>query len=73
MPREKRSGVGTLYVELSEDLGQHLEVLAERNRRTLKGEVVIALERHLAREGVAGEEPTPKKPARTRAPRPRGG
>lgn len=53
MPKEKRPGVRALYVELKEELGARLEALAEQNRRTLKAEVVLALERHLEASGVA--------------------
>jgi hypothetical protein len=56
VPKEKRTGVRTLYVELSEELGRRLEALAARNRRTLKAEVVLALERHLG----ADPEPAPQ-------------
>jgi hypothetical protein len=43
-----------IYVELEQELADRLEALAERNRRTLKAEITIAIEKH-----VGGEEVSP--------------
>jgi predicted DNA-binding protein len=52
MAKEKknRPGLRALYVEVPVELGERLDTLAERNHRTIKGEVLIALEKHLAEE-----------------------
>jgi hypothetical protein len=36
-----------VYVELEQNLADRLEALAQRNRRTLKAEITIALEKHV--------------------------
>jgi hypothetical protein len=55
MPTQKRPGKRHLYVEIPEALGEALDALAARNRRTITAEVIIALEAHLGLS--APEEP----------------
>jgi len=49
-----------VYVELEQGLVDQLEALAERNRRTLKAEITIALEKHVGSEHLV----PPPAPAR---------
>jgi hypothetical protein len=75
MPPQKRPGKRHLYVEIPETLGEQLDELAKRNRRTITAEVVLALEKHLAGNGypslpathpptTAEGKPNPKKRAK---------
>jgi len=52
MPKLPRPGIRPVYVELDQNLANRLEALAEGNHRTLKAEITIALEKHVA-EGEA--------------------
>lgn len=52
MPTKRRPGVRQLYTEIPDALAELLDALSQRNRRTLTAEVIIALERHLAAEGI---------------------
>jgi hypothetical protein len=54
MPTVPRPGLRPVYVELEQDLADRLEALAGRNRRTLKAEITIAIEKH-----VGGEKASP--------------
>ncbi len=45
----------TVSFRLPEDLMELFRALASRNRRTLSGEVRIAIEKHLAANGVEHE------------------
>lgn len=53
MPSVPRPGIRPIYVELEQDLADRLAALAKRNRRTLKAEITIGLEKH-----VGGKPPT---------------
>jgi hypothetical protein len=60
MPVQKRPGVRTIYLELPEDLAEHFVELARFNRRTLKAEAQLAIERHLASAKADGFMPAEK-------------
>lgn len=81
MPMQRRLGKRTLYLEVDERLGEAIEGLANQNRRTLTAEITLALEQHLAHQGVLIEplapprprgRPAKPKPADAAPPRPRG-
>jgi len=58
---EDRLRPKTVSFRLPEALMDELRTLAKLNRRTLSGEVQIALEKHLQNNGKAdGTEPTPR-------------
>jgi hypothetical protein len=46
----------TVSFRLPENLMESFRALADRNRRTLSGEVRIAIENHLAANGVAADD-----------------
>jgi predicted DNA-binding protein len=48
MPIEPRPGTRPVYVELPLELAQRLEAIAQANRRTLKAEITLAIERHVS-------------------------
>lgn len=48
MPIAPRPGTRPVYVELPQELAQSLEALAQANRRTLKAEITLAIERHVS-------------------------
>jgi hypothetical protein len=60
VPSSKRPGKRHLYIEIPEALGQALEALADKNRRTITAEVTIALENHLQ----VTPDPAPARPKR---------
>jgi hypothetical protein len=60
----KRPGKRVLYIELPEEFVDRVEALADRNHRTLTGEVTLALENHLAKHEQGEEATTPAKPKR---------
>jgi predicted transcriptional regulator len=53
----KREGKETLYVELPEELRlkERMEALADAHRRSMSGEVIVALEEYLARHETKEE------------------
>lgn len=51
-PRLDRHQQKTVSFRLPEPLTAQLRALAQRNRRTLSGEVQMALEKHLAAHGL---------------------
>jgi hypothetical protein len=53
MPTVPRPGIRPVYVELEQALADQLEELARRNRRTLKAEITIALEKHVGEQPAA--------------------
>jgi predicted DNA-binding protein len=65
-PRKKtdRHRHKTVSFRLAEELMHQLRLLAEQNRRTLSGEVRLALENHLANNAVAMDRVTSKKNSR---------
>jgi hypothetical protein len=65
---KRREGVRALYVEVPDALAAALAALARGNRRTVKAEVVLALESHLRASGM---DVPPLPPPRPRG-RPRG-
>lgn len=54
MPRTPRPGKKVLYVEVPEELYAWFEARAAANYRTLKGEVMAALERYRANPDTVG-------------------
>jgi hypothetical protein len=58
--RETPEGEERMTLRMPASLKADFEALAKRNRRTLTGEILVAMERHLvrcsAREGGAREE-----------------
>lgn len=48
MPIAPRPGTRPVYVELPQELAQSLEAMAQANRRTLKAEITLAIERHVS-------------------------
>lgn len=52
-PKESRPK--TVSFRLPDELMEHLRRLAKQNRRTLSGEVQLALEQHLENNGIAGD------------------
>ena len=67
MPTKKNSDrhkQKTVSFRLPEALMEYFRALARRNRRTLSGEVRIAIENHLAANGMAADDDGP-----TREPR----
>lgn len=47
MPRQKTRDTSPLYIEMENHLLEKLKELAQRNRRKLKAELTLAIERHL--------------------------
>ncbi len=47
-----REGIRVLFVEAPAELAERLRALAKRNHRSMNGEALVALERHLEAEGA---------------------
>lgn len=50
---KRKEGHEVLFVEMPEELKERLRVVADRNRRSMVGEAVVALERHVMAEEAA--------------------
>jgi hypothetical protein len=70
MPTIPRPGKQTLYAELPPEIYRRLKERAERCRRTLTGELILALEWYLETPPVPAPPPPPEQPKRPRG-RPR--
>jgi hypothetical protein len=70
MPAIPRPGKQTLYAELPSDVYQRLRDRAERCRRTLTAELILALEWYLETPPVPAPPPPAEPPKRPRG-RPR--
>jgi predicted transcriptional regulator len=53
---KRKEGHEVLFVEVPQELKERLRVVAERNRRSMNGEAVVAIERYLAAEEAAEAE-----------------
>jgi hypothetical protein len=47
-----REGVKVVFVEAPAELVERLRALAKRNRRSMNGEALVAIERHVEAEGA---------------------
>ena len=73
MPSVPRPGKRPFYVELDQQLAEKLEALAAANRRTLKGEITIAIEKHVGWMPPAGvADQAAGEPSSEKAPRSKG-
>ncbi len=70
MPSKPRPGVRPIYVELPEDLADQLQLLAERNSRKIKAEVVLAIEAHLAASVAPPVKVPAEAPVKRKGPKP---